>query len=63
MRKFCGWLLPGFTGAGEALRALNGVATLDGFNRLMDAWLEGLARRDDLHTHPELLPEPTLDTV
>ena len=63
MRKFCGWLLPGFTGAGEALRALNGVATLDGFNRLMDAWLEGLARRDDLHAHPELLPEPTLDTV
>lgn len=63
MRKFCGWLLPGFTGAGEALRALNGVATLDSFNRLMDAWLEGLARRDDLHAHPELLPEPTLDTV
>ena len=63
MRKFCGWLLPGLTGAGEVLRQLNAVTTLDGFNRLMDGWLDGLIRTGDIHVHPELLPEETLDTV
>lgn len=63
MRKFGGWWLPGLTGAEEVLTRLNGVTTLDGFNRLMDRWLEDLARRNDLDIHPERLPPPTLDTV
>ena len=63
MRKFCGWLLPGFTGAGELLARLNGVTTLDGFNRLIDGWLEGLVREGDTHPREELLPNQTLDTV
>ncbi len=63
MRKFCGWLLPGFTGADEVLARLNDVVTLDGFNRLMDGWLEGLMREGDVHPRAELLPKQTLDTV
>ena len=63
MRKFCGWLLPGLTGAGEVLGQLNDVMTLDGFNRLMDLWLDGLVRTGDIHIHPELMPVETLDTV
>ncbi len=63
MRKFCGWLLPGFTGADTVLERLNGVATLSGFNRLMDDWLNRLARNGDLRVHAELLPRQTLDTV
>ncbi len=63
MRKFCGWMLPGFTGADDVLVRLNGVATLDGFNRLMDGWLEELVRKGDVHPHAELLPKQTLDTV
>ena len=63
MRKFCGWLLPGFTGAEETLQSLNAVITLDGFNRLMDGWLESLARSNDFRVHPELMPSQTLDTV
>ena len=39
------------------------VATLDGFNRLMDGWLEELVRKGDVHPHAELLPKQTLDTV
>lgn len=63
MRKFAGWWLPGLTAAEAVLRAMNGVATLPGLNRLLDDYLDGLARRDDLEIHPELLPPPTLDTV
>ena len=63
MRKFCGWMLPGLTGAGDVCRRLNGVYTLDGFTRLMEDWLDGLVRSGDTHMHPELMPLPTLDTV
>lgn len=63
MRKFCGWLLPGLTGAEDVLKRLNVVVTLTGFERLMDACLDDLARRGDLDVHPELMPPPTLDTV
>ena len=63
MRKFCGWLLPGFTGAEEILKSLNGVVTLDGFNRLLDDWLDALIRDGDTRIHPEFLPAQTLDTV
>lgn len=63
MRKFSGWMLPGLTGAGEVLSRMNGVETLEGYEKLLGDFLEDLARRDDLDLHPELLPEPSLDTV
>lgn len=63
MRKFCGWMLPGLTGCTDVLHALNGVAALDDFLRLMGDYLEELTRRGDLRVHPELLPAETLDTV
>lgn len=62
MRKFAGWLLPGLTGAGEALKGLNQIDTLDGFNRAMEGYLDGLRRENDLSIHPELLPQMNLDT-
>ena len=63
MRKFCGWLLPGLTGAEDVLKALNTVVTLDGFKRLLEGYLDELTRRGDLSLHEELLPADTLDTV
>ncbi|MBR1822375.1 MAG: tRNA-dihydrouridine synthase [Clostridia bacterium] len=63
MRKFCGWMLPGLSDAEAVLSRLNSIVALEDFNRLMDSYLEWLARRDDLHIHSELMPEPTLDTV
>ena len=63
MRKFSGWWLPGFTGADEILRRLNHVSALDEFRRLMEAYSGDLERRGDLRAHPELMPEPSLDTV
>lgn len=63
MRKFCGWLLPGFTGAEGVLKALNHVVTLDGYERLLDGYLKMLTREGDLMPHEELMPERTLDTV
>ena len=63
MRKFSGWLLPGLTGADDVLHALNGVWTLEEYRRLLEGFLEGLARTDDLTVHPEAAPALTLDTV
>ena len=63
MRKFCGWMLPGLTGAEKLLKTLNAVDTLEGFERALDGFLEALARTNDLDVHPELLPQATLDTV
>ena len=63
MRKFCGWMLPGLTGAGDVIARLNAVDTLDGFRALMESYLDSLEQRGDLEIHPELLPEMTLDTV
>ena len=63
MRKFAHWWLSGLTGADEILRAMNGVTALEGLDRLMDDYLEVLAKKGDLAVHPELLPPPTLDTV
>ena len=63
MRKFARFWLPGLSGYEEVLAALNAITTLDGFNRLLDGYLDGLSRDDDLAIHPELLPPPTLDTV
>lgn len=63
MRKFSGWLLPGLTGAADVLRALNAVDTLEGFRRLLGDYLNDLARGNDTHIHPELLPAQSLDTV
>lgn len=63
MRKFCGWLLPGLTGAGEILRRLNEIYTLEGYDALLEGYLDWLVRRGDIDLHPELLPAETLDTV
>lgn len=63
MRKFCGWLLPGFAGAGAALKQLNGVYTLEAYRALLDNYLETLLRSNDIEPHPQLMPEQTLDTV
>ena len=63
MRKFCGWMLPGFTGAETVLGDLNGICDLPGFCRAMEAYLERLARAGDLSFHPELAPDVSLDTV
>ncbi len=63
MRKFCGWMLPGLTGAEALLRELNAVDTLAGFERALDDFLEALARRGDIDVHRELMPQATLDTV
>lgn len=63
MRKFSGWLLPGLTGAGEMLTALNQINRLDGFQQYMDNCLNDLVRHGDARIHPELLPEQNLDTV
>lgn len=63
MRKFSRWLLPGLTGAGEVLTALNGVTALEDYRRTMLGYLDTLERAGDVHVHPELAPEATLDTV
>ena len=63
MRKFSGWLLPGLTGYREVLLALNGIADLEGYRRLLEGYLNGLERANDLEVHPELTPEASLDTV
>ena len=63
MRKFASWLLPGLTGAEDALERLNRVFALEDFNRLMEGYLDGLVRAGDVHVHPELKPRTDLDTV
>ena len=63
MRKFCGWLLPGLTGAETVLRRLNGIFTLEGYTALLEDYLERLEREGDTDVHPELMPVETLDTV
>ena len=63
MRKFAGWWLTGLAGSGEVLKTMNGVTELSDLDRLLDGYLDGLIRRNDLEIHPELLPPPTLDTV
>ena len=63
MRKFSRWYLPGLTGAGEVCGRINGVFTLEDFRRELENYLDGLLRSNDIHIHPELEPEWTLDTV
>ena len=63
MRKFSGWLLPGLSGAGEVLAALNHIDTLEGYRILLEGFLNDLTRRNDVYIHPELEPDMTLDTV
>ena len=63
MRKFSSWLLPGLTGAGEVLRSLNAVTTLNGYRAALDRFLDGLARSHDTDYHPELAGTVGLDTV
>lgn len=63
MRKFAGWWLPGLTGAADVLQAMNAVTTLESLDRLLEDYLDRLTQWNDLETHPELMPAPTLDTV
>lgn len=63
MRKFCGWLLPGLTGAGGVLKRLNGIDALSAYTALLEDYLNELVRSNDVGVHPELTPDCTLDTV
>ena len=63
MRKFCGWLLPGLTGAEGVLKRLNGIDALSAYTALLEDYLNELVRSNDVGVHPELTPDCTLDTV
>lgn len=53
MRKFASWLLPGLTGYEAVLCDLNGITTLRGFARRMEAFLAALERAGDLSIHAD----------
>ena len=63
MRKFSGWLLPGFRGADDVLARLNHIVALEDYRRLLESWLDALTRSGETRLCPELAPRPTLDTV
>lgn len=63
MRRFCNWYLPGLTAADAVCAQVNAVDTLEGFNALLEGYLNRLEQACDTHIHPELLPAPSLDTV
>jgi len=63
MRKFCGWMLSGFTGAEQLLTKLNAIFTLNGFKSTLEDYLDDLVQKHDLEVHSELHPDATLDTV
>ena len=63
MRRFSAWLLAGLSDCETVLRQLNTVTTLDAFRRLLEGYLEDLARRGDLDVHTDALAPQTLDTV
>ena len=63
MRKFCGWMLPGLTGAEDVLKRLNEVVTLDGYRALLEGYLDRLVQTGDVEMHAGLTPAQTLDTV
>ena len=55
--------LSGFTGAEAVGEAVKRVETLEDYRRLHGEYLERLLRTNDVHIHPERVPEATLDTV
>ena len=63
MRKFCAWLLSGLTGSERVFEALKRIVTLDGFERCLEAYLNGLVAAGDTRVHAELAPDTGLDTV
>lgn len=63
LRKFTLWYLAGFTGAEAVGEAVKRVETLEDYRRLHGEYLERLLRTNDVHIHPERVPEATLDTV
>ena len=62
MRKFSGWWLAGLSGYPEALRRIYRIETLTDYEEALNAYLDGLERAGDVQVHPELMPEPSLDT-
>lgn len=64
MRKFSGWYLPGLAGAESVLSEINaGCESYERYRRILSEYLDALIRGNDTYIHPELMPEPTLDTV
>lgn len=63
LRKFCLWYLSGLTDADKMFDRCKSVDCLDGFRAIHEQYLNRLTRENDVHIHPELLPEDTLDTV
>ena len=63
MRKFSLWLLEGLTGFRGVLDNMNAVETLEGYDRLMDGYLERLLATRDTRVHPGTESMPALDTV
>lgn len=63
MRKFCGWLLPGLTGAEDVLARLNEIVTLEDYRATLEGYLDRLERENDLGLHRHLMPRNSLDTV
>lgn len=63
MRKFSYWMLPGLMYADEALAGIYKTEKLNDFERELDEYLNRLVRIGDTRIHPELMPEPSLDTV
>lgn len=63
MRKYCLWYLSGLTGAAQTFDLIKRAEDLETFHRVHEGFLERLIQTNDIHVHPELLPEATLDTV
>ena len=63
LRKNCRWYLSGLTGADEAFDQAKYVESLAEFQAIYKKLLEKLIKTNDLHLHPELMPEETLHTV
>lgn len=63
MRKFCRWYMSGLTGAQEAFDRIKTVEGLEAFRAVLEGYLNELVRRNDIHVHPELMTEDSLDTV
>ena len=62
MRRYATWYLAGLTNWENVLARLHHIDTLDAYRAEINAYLDDLLRTGDIHVHPELAPEPNLDT-